>query len=94
MATPIIDNLLLPANRFLVLLDEGSNCTGIIQSKSAQGYRRFIIPQEPVDPSQPSPTVQEYDHVLFVKEMAETVEVNGVAYIAIHGNAIVGLIPD
>jgi len=94
MATPIIDNLILPANRLLVLKDGDSKCTGVILSKSSQGCRRFTIPQEQVEPSQPQPPLQEYDHVLFVKEMVEAVEVNGVELLAMHGNAVVGLIPE
>ena len=33
------------------------------------------------------------DHVLFCKEMATEVEVDGVEYMAMHVNAVVGVIP-
>ena len=35
-----------------------------------------------------------YDHVLFIKEMATPVEVDGIEYMAMHETAVVGLIPD
>jgi len=85
MATPICNDLVLPTGRILVLLDEGSETTGVIHRRSAQGGGVF---KGSVDP------VIESSHVLFVKEMATKVEIDDVEYSAMHEAAVVGLIPE
>ena len=84
MATPIINDLALPGNRILVLLDTGSESTGVIFQRSARGGGFFKGGSDPEIESA---------HVLFCKEMAVPVEIDGVEYLAMHANAIVGLIP-
>ncbi len=84
MATPVINNLILPSNRILVLLDEDSETTGVISHKSLQGGGLFIGSYNPIIESA---------HVLFCKEMATKVEVDEVEYMAMHIDAIVGVIP-
>ena len=84
MATPIINDLALPSNRILVLLDEQSEATGIIFRKSAQGGGTFKGSSDPEITS---------DHILFVPEMSTVVEVDGQEYQAMHANAVVGIIP-
>ena len=91
MATPVIDNLILPVNRCLVLADEDSKTTGVIFRKSAQGFFRLEQGQALIDEQQ-SPAVP-YDHVLFIKEGAVEVEINGVEYLCMHQSNIVGVIP-
>ncbi len=81
MASPTIDNLVLPVGRVLVTPDDPDPeeaTTGVVFSKSAQGSSSFGAVGS---------------HVLFVKEMTTEVEVNGVEYLAMHESAIVGLIP-
>lgn len=85
MATPTINNLTLPGNRILVLLDEDSQTTGVVSHRSSQGGGLFIGAYNPI---------VESAHVLFVKEMATEVKVDGVEYMAMHINAIVGVIPE
>jgi len=86
MATPIINNLALPEYRILVLLDEDSQTTGTITHRSIMGGGYFKV-YSTIGIS------EEYDHVLFAKEMATEVEVDGIEYMAMHEDAIVGLIP-
>lgn len=84
-----IDNLVLPKNTILVLPDEGDKpTTGTIFRHSEMGGARF----HDADASIGGPT--ENTHVLFVKEMTTDVKIDGVDYLAMHENAVVGLIPD
>jgi len=84
MATPIINNLVLPGSRILVLLDVGSETTGVISRVSSQGGGRFMGSYSPG---------AESTHVLFAKEMGSPVEIDDVEYVAMHDNAVVGVIP-
>lgn len=86
---PIINNLILPDNRILVLPDEGSDTTGIIFRRSTMGGGHFVVGSGGGLGGE-----NEYDHVLFAEYMATEVEMNGVEYLAMHTNAVVGLIPD
>lgn len=89
MATPVIDNLLLPIECILVLPDVGSETTGMIVRKSSMGGGVFnsVLIQSQQIPSQ-------HTHILFVKEMATEVQVDGIEYLAMHEHVVVGLIPD
>ena len=89
MATPVIDNLLLPVRCILVLPDDGSETTGTIFKTSGMGGGVFISPLIQMQEA-PIP----HRHILFVKEMSTEVEVDGVEYLAMHETAVVGLIPD
>ena len=92
MATPIIDNLLLPRGSLLVLPDvDDKPTTGVIErvSEAEPGRAKFFASAggtsaHPTDVG---------THVLFLREMATEVEVDGVEYMAMHVNAVVGLIP-
>lgn len=86
MATPIHNDLILPTNRILVLPDEGENpTTGVLFRKSEINGGRFVGSVTPL---------LENAHILFVREMATEVEIDDVKYMAMHINAVVGLIPD
>lgn len=89
MAVPVIDNLLLPVKCILVLPDEGSETVGVIVKASEMGGGRFnsVFVQ-----AQSMPTL--HTHILFIKEMATEVNVDGIEYLAMHECAVVGLIPD
>jgi len=84
MATPIINNIVLPSSRILVLLDVGSETTGVISRVSSQGGGCFMGSYNPG---------VESAHVLFAKEMGSPVEIDDVEYVAMHANAVVGVIP-
>ena len=84
MATPIINDLVLPSSRILVLLDVGSETSGIIFRRSAQGGGFFKGSSDPEIES---------DHILFAKEMGSPVEIDDVEYVAMHVNAVVSVIP-
>ena len=89
MATPTIDNLLLPNRRILVLPDEGDKATtGVIFRRSQEGGGNFI--GQVNDMTHPV----QANHVLFVREMAVEVQVNSIEYLAMHERAVVALIPD
>lgn len=85
MATPIINELALPSSRILVLPDEQSESTGVIFRRSALGGGFFKGSSDPEISS---------DHVLFIKEIATPVEIDEVEYLAMHVNAVVGIIPE
>lgn len=85
MATPVHNDLALPVNRILVLLDEQSESTGTIFRRSSQGGGHFVGSYNPVVVS---------DRVLFVPEMTTVVEIDGQEYQAMHVNAVVGIIPE
>jgi hypothetical protein len=92
---PIIDNIVLPAGRCLVLTDLGSKVTGVIFRKSEQGFVRLEKGQPiPEDPNDPQPPPIPYSKVLFLKKGIVKVEVNGVEYLAMHQSNIVGINPD
>ena len=88
MATPVINNLILPNNTIIVLLDEDSQTTGAVVERSPMGGGRFRAITGGVGGSD-----LEYDHVLFIREMATEVEIDNIEYMAMHTNAVVGLIP-
>lgn len=86
MATPIINDLVLPRDRILVLPDgaAGSSTTGTIFRKSAQGGGNFKGSSDPEIIS---------DLVLYARDMATVVEIDSVEYMAMHVTAVVGIIP-
>jgi len=88
MATPIINDLVLPDGRILVLPDANSRTTGTIVQRSPMGGGVFKVTHGGVGGSD-----RTYDHVLFVKEVATPVEIDSVEYMAMHVNAVVGVIP-
>jgi len=89
MASPIIDNLVLPDGRILVLPDEESETTGNIVSRSPMGGGRFVVSSGGVGGNE-----VEYNHVLFVKEGCTEVEIDDVVHLAMHQDNVVGLIPE
>lgn len=80
--------------RLLVLLDEGKDDRGTIFQSSLNGYPGLVFSQEPENPEDPQPPHESYNHVVFVKNMSETVAIDGVDYQAMHRNALVGVITD
>ena len=91
---PTINNIVLPANRCLVLPDEGSSTTGTLFRCSLQGFRRLVQGQPmPEDPDESPPPAIPYTKVLFVKEGCTEITVDGVEYQAMHQDNIVGVIP-
>ncbi len=89
MAAPVINDLILPRNSVLVLPDPGElPTTGVIVRRSSEGGGKFESSNRTDGP------LISYDHVLFVREMTTEVDVDGVEYLAMNQNAVVGLIPD
>ena len=89
MASPIIDNLVLPDGRILVLPDEESETTGNITLRSSMGGGRFIVSSGGVGGVE-----VEYSHILFTKEGCAEVKIDNVDYLVMHQANVVGLIPD
>ena len=89
MAVSEINNLVLPNNTILVLpdIDDDTTPTGVIFRRSEMGGGRF-------DGKTGETVAIESNHVLFVKEMAVKIKVNGVKYYAMNSRAVVGLIPE
>lgn len=87
MAAPEINNLVLPNGTILVLEDVSGATTGTITRHSKMGGCRFH------DQDVGTGTPPENTHILFVREMVTEVIVDGVEYLAMHANAVVGLIP-
>jgi len=88
MAAPVIDNIVLPKGTCLVLKDEGTDNIGRIFRHSEMGGARFH------DQNGGSGEPSLDTHVLFVKEMSTEVNVDGVEYLAMNEDIIVGLIPE
>ena len=87
MAIPVINDLALPSSRILVLPDVGQDPDriGTVVLRSAQGGGFFKGSSDPEIESA---------HVLFAREMASPVMVDGVKHYAMHRNAVVGIIPE
>ena len=86
-------------DRVRVLVDEGSDATGIIVENKLQGYgglTNHIASEPPENPEDPPieipPTV--HNHIVFIKEMAAEVEIDGTSYLVMTVNAIVGYMTD
>ena len=89
----------LVSGRLLVTLDEGKDNVGRIVQHDCQGEARLMIPRAgPVVPEGEEPPIvpemEYYDHVVFVKEMSDDVEVDGVTYVGMGIDAILAVIPD
>ncbi len=89
----------LLSGRLLVTLDEGKENVGVIFRHECQGDRSLMIPREVVDvpvgaESPPVAPEQYYNHIIFVKEMSDEVDVDGVTYIGMNREAIIALITD
>lgn len=82
----------LMVGRLIVLLDAGKDNRGIVFQSNLSGYRGLEVPREPHQEGEPIPPVEYYDHIMFVKNMSETVTINGIDYQVMHYNAIVGVI--
>lgn len=91
MAAPVINNLLLPGRRILVSPDgpdPEEATTGVIYRRSSKGGGHFTG-----QPAGEAVSVSS-GHVLFVREMTTEVVVGGTEYLAMHENAVVGLVPE
>ena len=89
----------LLSGRLLAILDEGKDNIGRVAQHNYLGYRSMIIPKElvqatPDEETPPTPEDVYYDHIIFVKEMSDEVEIDGVTYTGMHRNAIIAVIPD
>ena len=87
MAAPTINNIILPKRTVLVLEDAPGETTGTIFRHSEMGGARFH------DQNGGAGAPAENTHILFVREKVTEVIVDGVEYLAMHKNAIVGIIP-
>jgi len=84
-------------NQLLVLVDEGETNIGRIVQNNFRTQREFKVPADwydPENPPDPLPEPTENTHVVFVREMADEVEIDGITYMGMHKNAVIGLIPD
>lgn len=85
----------LLSDRLLVLPDENSNTTGVISAHDTDGWRGLTIaPEIPENPENPIMPPEYYTHVVFVREGAVEVEIDGITYLAMHRNNIVGTLSD
>jgi len=85
MATPVVNDVALPNDRILVLPDEGNQpSTGVIFRRPVSGGN-FWMDNGNLE--------TRYNRVLFVREMAAEVLIDDTEYLAMHTDAVVGLIP-
>ena len=84
MAT--INDLVLPNGAILVLPDDGSATSGTIVRTSPMGGGHFIVSFGGIGGIE-----TEYTNVLFVKEMATEVTIDGVEYLAMHQSALLAI---
>ena len=80
--------------RLLILPDTGKDDRGVIYKSNLGGWRCLEISPEPTEPGEFSPQIENYNHIIFIKEMATEIEIDGVTYLAMHRNAIVGILTD
>ena len=85
--------------RVLVTLDEGKENIGRIVQHTCRGESRLMIPRipqvvQPGEEPQATPEILWYDHIVFVKEMSDEVEIDGVSYVGMAVAAILAVIPD
>lgn len=76
----------------LILLDNGKDDRGTVFESNLGSWRGLEISPEPTEPGIPPSPVEHYNHIVFVKNMSETVTIDGTDYQAMHSNAIVGVI--
>jgi len=94
MAEPQLVN-----GRMLVTLDQGKKNIGRIVQHTCMGESRLMIPRvpeavQPGEDPQPVPEMQWYDHIVFVKEMGDEVEIDDVSYVGMSIAAVLAVIPD
>ena len=80
--------------RVLVTLDDGKDNVGRIVQHTCQGESRLMIPYGEIPEGEPPPERQRYDHIVFVREMSDEVEIDEVTYRAMSAYAILAVIPD
>ncbi len=86
--------LQLVSGRVLVALDAGKVNIGRIVQHTCEGESRLMIPYGEIPEGDPSPERQRYDHIVFIKEMSDEVEIDGVTYLGMSVDAILAVIPD
>lgn len=84
MAAPIINDLLLPTGVVLILPDAPDASTGVVVRRSQTGGGFF----------KGGNPIVESSHVLYIKDGQTTeVEIDGVEYLSMSEQAVVGIIP-
>ncbi len=84
----------LVSGRVLVALDAGKVNIGRIVQHTCEGESRLMIPYGENPEGDPPPERQRYDHIVFVREMSDEVEIDEVTYRAMSVDAIFAVIPD
>lgn len=89
----------LLTGRLLVTLDEGKENIGTVVRHNYLGNTEMMVPRvvpEVMPGEEPPPTPESayYDHIVFVKEMSDEVEIEGVTYIGMSLDAVIAVIPD
>lgn len=83
----------LVSGRIRVMLDEDKENVGRIVQHTCKGEARLmIIPEQQEVP--PVAEIEYYDHIVFVKEMSDEIEIDGVTYLGMSVDAIIAVIPD
>lgn len=80
--------------RVLVTLDDGEQNVGRIVQHTCIGESRLMIPYGEIPEGEPPPERQRYDHIVFVREMSDEVEIDEVTYRAMSVDAVLAVIPD
>jgi len=101
MAETIPDNFILVPGRYLIQESEAGSCLGTIVQAPPGCYDTFqekFTTKKTItdlsDPENPEMIVIEYAHVIFFREMAQEVKIDGVDYHIIHSDNILAFIPD
>lgn len=89
----------LISGRLLVTLDDGKENVGRIVQDKCIGEPRLMIRYVPLEvplgeESPPTPERQRYDHIIFIKEMSDEVEIDGATYVGMTMDAILAVIPE
>lgn len=78
--------------RVRVTLDEGKTNIGTIVESNLRGYNSLANGQISENPEDPDPPDILHQHIVFVREGADEVEIDGVTYLVMHITSILGYI--
>lgn len=88
----------LMRGRLRVLVDDDAENRGIVVEANLGTYMGLYMPivepEDPEDPEDPTAPRVYNNHVVFIKELAAEVEVDGTVYVVMNMDAVVALITD
>jgi len=106
MAETIPNDFILIPNRYLILEDDAGSCMGTIVQSPPSAYGSFptnftakkseanpVPPEDPPEPGYESVIITVYDHVVFNRESAQGVKIDGTDYLLVYSDNILAFLP-